>query len=92
MISGVVSKLGVDAVVVLVFLAMVFQLPFLGFALWFIERQRSSESDLNRQINGQFFDALQQNRDALTAFSGRLENVLGVLEKILVAVSKRGVR
>lgn len=82
--------------VLLVLVGLVFQLPILGFLFWFVERQRRSEAELNRQINQIWRDVLMENKEAMTqvagrmdAFGGRVEALLATLERVLVALNRK---
>lgn len=93
---GAVSKLGVENTVMLVLVGLVFQLPILGFLFWFVERQRRSEAELNRQINQIWRDVLLENKEAMTQVAGKLASfeervgtLLATLERVLTALNAR---
>ncbi len=80
----------------LVLVGLVFQLPILGFLFWFVERQRRSEAELNRQINQIWRDVLLENKEAMTQVAGKLASfeervgtLLATLERVLTALNAR---
>lgn len=94
--QSAISKLGAENTVALIVIGLVFQAPILGFLLWFVERQRRSEAELNRQINQIWRDVLMENKEAMTqvagrldAFGARVEALLATLERVLVALNRR---
>ncbi len=89
MILSGLEKLGSEAVVALVFMGLVFQLPVVGFLLWFIQRQSSANSDLSKEISGRLFDVLSQNSQAIDNFGDHLRAVLSTLDRLVVLLNKR---
>lgn len=94
--QGALSKLGAENVIALVVLVLVFQVPVLGFQFWFIERQRRSEAELNRQMNGIWQQVLSENKEVMIQVGGRLDSfgervgsLLATLERVLVALNRR---
>lgn len=94
--QGALSKLGAENVIALVVLVLIFQVPVLGFQFWFIERQRRSEAELNRQLAGIWQQVLSENKDVMSQVVGRLDSfgdrvgaLLATLEKVLVALNRR---